>query len=272
MQRKTHANGVVTYTFDSWGGLPVRAHVSTRHGGVSPAPWSTLNFSVSRGDDPARVRTNRARFAQAVGIDSARVVVCHQVHGTHVVQVDASHVGTMQEHADGLITDAVGVPLGLVFADCVPVALYDPAHHALGVCHAGWRGTVQGTAVATLQAMQTAFGSEPGQVLAVIGPSIGPESYEVGPDVLAQAEAHLPEARRYFHYPNGPAARPYFDLWQANAGQLTAAGVPPGQIEISGIDTAQRTDDFYSHRAEQGRCGLFGMTAWLCVRESADKT
>ena len=213
------------------------------------------------------MRANRTRFAEAVGIDAARVVVCHQVHGTRVVQVDESHVGTMQDPADGMITDVVNVPLGLIFADCVPVALYDPAHHALGACHAGWRGTVQGTAVATLHAMQTAFDSDPAQVLAVIGPSIGPESYEVGPEVLAQAEAQLPHAGRYFSYPNGPTARPHFDLWQANAGQLAAAGVPMAQIEVSGIDTAQRTDDFYSHRAEQGRCGLFGLTAWLCERD-----
>ena len=264
MERKTHANGVVTYLFDSLAGHAVQAHVSTRHGGVSPAPWATLNFSVSRGDSLERVRANRVRFAQAVGIDPTQLVVCHQVHGTQVVRVDRSHTGTTQAATDGLITDAVDVPLGLVFADCVPVLLYDPVHHAVGICHAGWRGTIDGTAVATLRAMQAAFGSKPGQVMAAIGPSIGPQSYEGGDEVLAQATAKLPEARRYFSFPNGAGARPHFNLWQANVGQLTAAGMAVEHIEVSGIDTAQRTDDFYSHRAERGQCGLFGMTAWLC--------
>jgi copper oxidase (laccase) domain-containing protein len=112
--------------------------------------------------------------------------------------------------------------------------------------------------------MQAAYGSDARDVLAAIGPSIGPQSYEVGNEVMEQAAAKLPDGRSCFTYPHGVGARPHFDLWQANAGQLIAAGVRAAHIEISGIDTAQRTDDFYSYRAEAGRCGLFGMTAWLC--------
>jgi YfiH family protein len=167
---------------------------------------------------------------------------------------------------DALITDAIGLPLSVVFADCVPVLLYDPAQHALGVCHAGWRGTVNGAAMATLWAMQAAYSSEPDQIIACIGPSIGPQSYEVGMEVLAMAQAKLSDAERYFHFPNGENTRPFFDLWQANAGQLIAAGIPAQQIELSGIDTAQQTDDFFSHRAENGQCGLFAMMAWLAPR------
>lgn len=263
MQRIIHTNGVVSYTFDSLVGQPVLAHVSTRHGGVSPAPWASLNFSVARGDDPERVRENRARFAQAIGVDPNSPVACRQVHGTGVAKVDWDQAGIAQEGADALITDAVGLPLSVVFADCVPVLLYDPVCHALGVCHAGWRGTVNGAAAATLWAMRAAYGSDPNSMLACIGPSIGPDSYEVGDEVVALAHVKLPEAGRYFHYPNGAGRRAYFDLWRANADQLVAEGVARAHIEIAGIDTAQRTDDFYSHRGEQGRCGLFGMIAWL---------
>jgi YfiH family protein len=263
MQRINHANGVVTYLFESLKAHPVHAHVSTRHGGVSPAPWDTLNFSVLRGDSRERVQENRRRFAEAVGIDPSHVTHARQVHGTGVAKVDWEQVGETLDGCDALITDAVGLPLSVVFADCVPVLLYDPARHALGVCHTGWRGTVNGAAVATLWAMQAAYGSDPAQVIACIGPSIGPQSYQVGEEVLAMAQAKLAHADAYFHFPSGGADRPHFDLWRANAGQLLEAGVPLEQIEISGVDTAQNTKDFFSHRAEHGRCGLFAMMAWL---------
>ena len=266
MQRVLHPNGVITYTFDSLANQPVTAHVSTRHGGVSPAPWHTLNFSVKRGDEPARVQENRQRFADAVGVNWRDVVYGHQVHGTTVAKVESSDAGRWFDATDGLITDAIDLPLSWVFADCVPVLLYDPVRHALGGCHAGWRGTVNGAAVATLWAMQAAYGSEPAQLLACIGPSIGPSSYEVGPEVVQMAQAKLPRPARFFRYPNGPAQNAYFDLWQANAEQLIQAGIPAAQIEISAIDTAQSTDDFFSHRAEHGQCGLFAMLAWLTER------
>jgi hypothetical protein len=263
MQRIPHANGVVTYTFDSLDNLPVRAHVSTRHGGVSPAPWANLNFSVSRGDSRERVQENFARFCAAVGVDPQSVVRCRQVHGTAIAKVGWEHAGQWQAGTDGLITDAVDLPLALVFADCVPILLYDRANHALGVCHAGWRGTVNGTAVATLWAMQAAYGTDPGQVTACIGPSIGPESYEVGDEVYQLASVKLQKPDRFFHSPNGNGTNRYFDLWRANAAQLEALGVSKDHIEISGIDTAQNTSDFFSHRAERGKCGLFGLMAWL---------
>lgn len=263
MQRITHPNGVITYTFDILGSHPVRAHVSTRHGGVSPAPWDTLNFSVSRGDAPERVQENRQRLATALGFAADQMVRTHQVHGTGVAKVDWNDAGSWQEACDGLISDAVGLPLALVFADCVPILLYDPLHHALGVCHAGWRGTLNGAATATLWAMQAAYDTQPAAVLACIGPSIGPQSYEVGEEVLNLAQVKLRNADQLFTYPHGPEQKPYFNLWQANVDQLVEAGVLPTQIEISGIDTAQNTADFFSHRAERGQCGLFSLAAWL---------
>jgi YfiH family protein len=263
MQRVVHANGVITYQFDSLMGLPVAAHVSTRHGGVSPAPWNTLNFSSVRGDTPERVQQNRQRLADALGIDDSAVVRCHQTHGTGIAKVDENDAGQWQTNSDGLITDTVGLPLALLFADCVPILLYDPVHHALGVCHAGWRGTVNGIASAVLWAMQAAYDTDPASVHACIGPSIGPASYQVGGEVVALAQAKLPNADLLFHAGNGAEQNPYFDLWQANVDQLTAGGIPASQIEMSGIDTAQNTHDFFSHRAEQGKCGLFSMAAWL---------
>ena len=258
-----HPNGVITYAFDSLTPLPVAAHVSTRHGGVSPSPWNSLNFSVSRGDEPARVTANFARFCAAVSVDPAQPVRTHQVHGTAVAKVDWDDAGGRQTATDALITDALGLPLFLVFADCTPILLYDRRQHVLGVCHAGWRGTVNGVGASTLWAMQAAYNTDPANVLVGIGPSIGPASYEVGEEVYQMAQAKLPGPDRFFTFCNGRAANPYFDLWQANVSQLIEAGVPSEQIEIAGIDTAQNTADFFSHRAERGACGLFGMLAWL---------
>jgi polyphenol oxidase len=263
MQRITHANGVITYAFDSLAGLPVSAHVSTRHGGVSPSPWNTLNFSILRGDTPERVRQNQQLLAAALEIDPAAIVRCRQTHGTRVAKVDAGDAGQWHEDCDALITDEPHLPLMLLFADCVPLVLYDSVQHALGICHAGWRGTINGAAAITLWAMQAAYNTDPATVRAALGPSIGPASYQVGPEVADLALAKLPDAENLLRFPHGPTVNPHFDLWQANVNQLMAAGVPPAQIEVSGIDTAQTTTDFFSHRAEQGRCGLFGMVAWL---------
>ncbi len=263
MNRIHHANGVITYTFTTLADLPVAAHVSTRHGGVSPEPWRSLNFSVLRGDDRERVSENRRRLAAALGLRAEDFVHCRQVHGTGIAKVGWEDAGALMEGCDGLITDVVGLPLSLVFADCVPLLIYDPVHHALGVVHAGWRGTVNGAATALLWALQAAYDSDPTQVRVALGPSIGPQSYEVGPEVVTLATAHLPHPDALFSYPNGTEHHPHFDLWQANVQLLVEAGVPAAQIEVSGIDTAQNTADFFSHRAEQGRCGLFSMVAWL---------
>ena len=261
MHRLKHANGVITYAFELFQEYPVQVHVSTRHGGVSPAPWNTLNFSVKRGDTRERVRVNRERLAGALALDAANFVACQQVHGSLVVAVDRAHAGTVQGDADGLTTAHEGLPLSLVFADCVPVVLYDRRRHVLGACHAGWRGTVQGVVDATLSAMVDGYGCKPADVLAGIGPSIGPDSYEVGDDVVNAVRGWLPEPEMLLIYDNG--AKPHFDLWEANRRQLLRGGVPARQIEIGGVDTAANTADFFSHRAERGQCGLFSMVAWL---------
>jgi len=263
MIRIRHANGVVTLTFASFAGLPLRAHVATRHGGVSPAPWDSLNFSVRRGDDPDNVRQNHRLLAEAVGYNSDRLVVCEQVHGTGIAKVDATAAGSRAPACDGLVSDVVGLPLGLVFGDCVPVIVYDPVRHVLGMVHAGWKGTVNGAAAALVWAMQAGYDSNPADLRAAIGPSIGPESYEVGSEVHDMALARMHNGADFFTFPAGPERNPHLDLWRANAAQLQEAGLPPQQIEIAGIDTATHTNDFFSHRATRGRCGLFSMVAWL---------
>ena len=272
MHRNPYNNGVVTYSFESFSSHPLQAHFSARHGGVSPYPWRSLNFSYSRGDDRARVLENFHRFCAALGREPAHPVRTHQVHSATVARVDWSDAGSRKKDCDAFITNAVALPLFLVFADCVPLILFDPVHHALGACHAGWRGTVNGIGPAALKAMAAAFGTRAADVQVGIGPSIGPESYEVGDDVIQLATAKLTGGEKYFCKRNGDRSNPCFDLWQANADQLTAAGVPCSNIEIAGIDTARNIDEFYSHRAEKGLCGLFGLLTWLEPRENGHRS
>lgn len=262
MQRIEHKDGIVTYTFDQLAGYPVVAHVTARHGGVSPEPWKSLNFSVARGDDPANVTENRKRLASVLGYDYVQRVYCQQTHGTGIAKVDANDLGTCQMECDGAVTDSPDVPISLIFGDCVPVLLYDPAKQVLAGVHAGWRGTVNGAAVAALWSMVAGYGTDPADVLACIGPSIGPDSYEVGEEVVELVQAKLTHADRLLIWKNG-GDRPFLDLWEANASQLVEQGVLREKVEIAGIDTAQRTDDFFSHRAEKGKCGLFAMVSWL---------
>lgn len=224
--------------------------VSTRHGGVSPAPYATLNLSLSVGDHPDRVRENRRRLARALGLDERQVVSARQVHGASVWQV--TDAGAATPEADILVTARRGVFLAQRFADCVPILLWDPRHRVVAAAHAGWRGTALGVAAAAVRALAARFGSEPGDLRAAIGPSIGPCCYEVGPDV----------ARRFADHPTcqRPAAdgRAYLDLWELNRLALRAAGVAEERIEVARLCTRCRTDLFFSHRAEGYPAGRFG--------------
>ncbi len=256
------APALPTFQFDVFQGHPVRAVVSTRKGGVSPAPWDSLNFSVMRGDDPRNVGTNLCRFVQACGFDRDDIVLARQIRENHIQAVTDRHRGQRVPGVDGLTTAVPELPLMTLYADCVPVVAYDTARHVLGVCHAGWQGTTLQIARNLIQCLSQTYGTDPADCLCGIGPSIGPDSYEVGPDVIARVCSELPTAERLLR-PAAKREHAYLDLWQANLDQLVMAGVPVTQIEVSGMDTAQMTDVFFSHRAEKGRCGLFGLLCWL---------
>ncbi|HET6846470.1 MAG TPA: peptidoglycan editing factor PgeF [Anaerolineales bacterium] len=229
--------------------------VFTRRGGVSPQPWDTLNVGGTVGDDAERVGENRMRSFAALGRSLDSMFDVWQVHSADVVVAAAPRPpGDTHHKADVILTREPGVTLYMRFADCVPVMLYDPLHAAIGLAHAGWLGTVRGASRAAVAAMQAEFGSRPGDILAAIGPSIGPDHYEVGADVLEQvAGAFGKDAAGLIETRN---ERSYLDLWAANRLQLQNAGVK--QIEISGVCTACHTDDWFSHRAEKGRTGRFG--------------
>lgn len=229
--------------------------IFTRQGGISPDPWTGLNVGATVGDDPERVRENRQCMLAALGRDPETVYDVWQVHGIEVAIADAPRPPeTPHLHADAILTDQPSVTLVMRFADCVPVLLHDPIRGVAGIAHAGWMGTVQGTVRVAVETMQNRFGSRSADIRAGIGPSIGPDHYEVGADVVAQVKSAFgADASRLLEVRDGST---YFDLWSANRLHLERAGV--GQIEEAGLCTACHTEDWFSHRAEKGRTGRFG--------------
>jgi YfiH family protein len=216
---------------------------TTRHGGVSPAPWDRLNLGGSVGDDPSRVSENWLRLEAATGLRFARV---RQVHGARVVRTDAA--GPPVEEADAVLSERPGVAACVSVADCVPLLLADPETGAVAAVHAGWRGTLAGVARAAVDALAREAGAPPSRLVAAIGPSIGPCCYEVSPDLAERFRAEI-----------GPVVRgggaPRVDLWASNRRVLAGAGVSLERVEILGRCTACDRSDFFSHRRDEGRTG-----------------
>lgn len=231
----------------------VEAVVTTRHGGVSAAPYGSLNLGLHVGDDPTAVVENRRRVAATFGATLDDLVVGEQTHQPAVAVVTTADRGRgarTRDDAlpatDAMITSATDVLLMVMVADCVPLVLFDPVRRLLGVVHAGWAGTVRGVTPAAIAALVD-LGTDPANLLVGIGPAIAPEKYQVGADVHgAVVEAFGDDAHRVIR-PDG-TGRHLFDLFAANRLQLERAGVRPDRIQLSGSVTGPDTD-FFSHRA-----------------------
>jgi YfiH family protein len=242
--------------------------VTTRHGGVSLPPYDTLNLGLHVGDDAAAVVTNRSRAAVAFGAALGDLVFARQIHGAaaaHVTHGDAGRGTTSEKDAlagaDIVVTSAPDVTLVILAADCVPLALVDPAAHVLAAVHAGWRGTAAGAVGVALRAMSE-HGARPERVVAFVGPAVAPEHYQVGDEVrdaLATAPGGGPGLDAAVARPDGPG-RWLVDLVAANRDQLLAGGVAPEHIFESGVTTAHPA--LYSDRAARP-CGRFGLLARL---------
>jgi polyphenol oxidase len=264
---KTVVGGLPLYRFEELGNAPRLVHaVSTRVGGASTSEWATLNLGLHVGDEPNTVLTNRRAVFAALELPLDRAVCPAQVHGGRVAIVGEETAGKgahERESAlpclDGLVTTVPNLPLMAFFADCAPVLAYDAAHGVLGLGHAGWRGLAANLPGALVAAMVEA-GADAASLRVGVGPSIGPCCYEVGSDVLKLLDAPsggLVGATRRV----GDAT--FVDLELVCRRELEQAGVSPLHIETSGLCTACRTEEFYSHRAEHGHTGRFGVVAAL---------
>ena len=232
----------------------VKAAFSTRKGGVSAAPFDQLNLGRNTQDNPENVVENRRRFFQTIGVRESELALQQQVHEDTIRYV--TEPGTCLQ-TDAQFTDQPGIYLLVTVADCVPILFHWPRKNVVGVIHAGWKGTAKNITRQTMEKMEAQFGGDLGDVVAVLGPSIGPDHYEVSEEVAGQFDERV--------LIRGRGPRPYLDLWKANGLQLEAAGV--GNIEYSNLCTFARSDLFFSHRKSGGKTGrmlgVIGLTRSL---------
>lgn len=248
--------GIQIKKFASLDQFGVDHGIFTRVGGVSKSPWASLNFGGTVGDDSEAVRSNHDLAFGAAGLSRMNIFDAWQVHGTEIIVPDHPRLpGVAHQKADILLTNKPDLALFMRFADCVPILLYDPKKHVCGLIHAGWQGTVKKAASHAISAMQNLFNSTPDDIFAAIGPSIGPDHYEIGPNVARQIESNFSSwVDDILISKNGHL---YFDLWKANWILLEEAGLE--KIDTAGVCTYCDHQDWFSHRRDKGRTGRFGV-------------
>jgi YfiH family protein len=229
-----------------------------RHGGCSPAPWKSLNMATSVGDSRENVIENRFRLAKSMGISPDRFYDVWQVHGNEVVSTDSPRPAEQRHiQSDAIMTNKKDVYLLMLFADCVPILVYDGVQHAVGIAHAGWKGTLNNVAGALISKMNEKYHSLPKDLLAVIGPSICRDHYPVGDEIAQQAEVIF----RNKGVIEIRDEKPHFDLGLANKINLHNCGV--AYVEHMNVCTFCQNEDWFSHRAEKGKTGRYAAVIGL---------
>ena len=258
-----HGEKAVPYfTFPAFDELPGIIHgFSSRLGGVSEGFLSSMNLSFSRGDEPERVRENFRRIAESIGFSEKDLVFSMQTHTANVRRVGREDCGRGLERpvgyceVEGLGTNEPGVVLTTFYADCVPLFFVDPVHHCIGLSHSGWRGTVGKIGKATVETMAREFGSDPGDLLAAVGPSICQECYEVSEEVIGLFRENFAEElwpKLFYRKDNGHYQ---LNLWEAHRLIFQEAGILPQHITVTDICTACNPELLFSHRASGGKRG-----------------
>ena len=244
----------------------VVAFSTTRQGGVSEGSYATFNINHYCGDDEKAISINRSALCNLLHITDEQLVYPHQTHQTEVRAITPSFYeltnderNSFLEGVDVVMTDLPGVCIGVSTADCIPVLLYDEAHHAMAAVHAGWRGTVARIVVKTVRKMEEIYHTHPQQLHAVIGPGISLRNFEVGDEVYnAFREADFPMDKIAQRYPvsasiedrkrSDDLMRWHLDLPECNRLQLIDCGLEKEQIQLSGICTYDRCDEYFSAR------------------------
>ena len=259
-------NGLIFDTADGLSALGGIRHAFTaRHGGVSAAPFDTLNFADNRGDKPENLLENYRRLGSAVGFDSSRVVGCRQIHSDLVRVVTEADAGKILWNgrpydADGMVTNTPNLPLVVFGSDCCTILLYDTLAHCVGACHAGWRGTAGGIALKTAITMMTCYGATQQTMHAAIGPSIGKCCFLVHDDVKQEFDKLLDPAIDELITPVGE--RYSVDLKAINRLWLLRAGLDPKNIDVHPDCTMCHPERYWSHRLMgELRGGMVGVIA-----------
>ena len=238
----------------------VRHCFTTRRGGISTEVWASMNMGLSRGEEREKVLENYRILGEKVGFTIENYVTSQQTHTTNVRRVTAEDKGkgVWRERGyadvDGLITDVPHIPLVIFGADCVPVFLLDKKNRAIGMAHCGWKGTAERMAEQILKAMIDAFGTDPTDVTAAIGPSIGKCCFQVDAPVVELFETHIPFAQEVIFDDPSEKGKYKIDLWETNRRLLAEMGV--ADIEIAGLCTKCDQQRFYSHRGMGEKRGV----------------
>lgn len=253
-------NGLKYYQFEALNDLGVKHGFFTRLGGVSPAPFDSLNMATTVGDSNENVLENLRRMFDCFDLDLASRYDGWQVHSATCICVDKPRdIRSRVIRTDGLITDRPDVTLVTRFGDCVPVVLYDRKLRVAGVYHAGWLGTVKKIGKKAIETMQKVYGSDPKDVFAGIGPSIGPDHFVVREDVTEKFDKAYADCAKTLICRDGEETR--INLWLANELTLRSTGVT--DIETMGICTVCNRYEWFSHRGDQGKTGRFGVLITL---------
>ena len=250
----------------------IRHGFSTRLGGVSEGIFSTMNMgcdSAPYPDSEEHIRENYRRMTESIGVSYDSVVISNQVHKTNIriVKEKDRGKGLLRprdfEDIDGFITREPNITLVTKYADCVPVYLLDPVRKAIGLIHSGWRGTVAKIGGIAVEEMERHFGCLPGNMIAVIGPSICRDCFEIGDEVAAEFSKAFPENKVELLY-SGKNGKFQCDLWSANRLVLKEAGLRSENIHISGVCTCCNDDLLFSHRKTKGKRGSMAAFFALC--------
>lgn len=265
---RVELGGLTVFTDEA---LDARAGIlvafSARTGGASAPPWGSLDLAGHTGDDSAAVDENRRRLLGAVGLDASRLVTAEQVHGDHVVEVDEHDAGAGARiatgrapvpGADGLLTTAPGVPLLMMYADCVPVVIVaEGGRRAVSVVHAGWRGALAGIPGLAAAKAAAAAGVRSDGLTAYVGSCVCASHYEVSEDLASAFHERYASSSRSVSI---LAAPPRVDLATAVMASLEEAGLTPERVATLGMCTVEEPALFYSYRAE-GLTGRHGALA-----------
>jgi YfiH family protein len=259
---RREATGVPVYVCGALESVPgIRHGFSTRHGGVSMLPEGALNLTNLAWDSAEAVRENRRRFLSAVALESSKLATLSQIHSdrVHIIEQKSGAANTMPQ-ADAQITRLRGVAIAVQVADCFPVLVADSAGGAIAAVHAGWRGTAERIVLKAVSVMQSAFGSNPGDLLIAVGPGIRACCFEVGAEVLDVFRHNFPGMKLPAENPRRPAN---LDLAAAIRVQLGEAGVPDRNVFDVGLCTRCESAEFFSYRREGARSGrMMGVIGW----------
>ncbi|MBW2342342.1 MAG: peptidoglycan editing factor PgeF [Deltaproteobacteria bacterium] len=248
----------------------IKHFVSTRTGGFSTSPYNSLNLGLNVGDDPEKVMKNRKRLGATMRIPLHHLTIGQQIHSGNVAVISkklrgkgCSHHDEAVKDTDAMVTNVPNICLLILVADCVPMLFFDPVRNVIGVAHAGWKGTLQSIAFHTVRAMENGFGSSRHNIIAAMGPSIGPCCYEVGPEVITEMKAVFSNFQDYIRHESRDG-KGYLDLWKANLDQLLHAGIERKNIEMATQCTCHNPDVFFSYRHQHGQTGRFGAGICIC--------